>query len=74
LLAKVAVGKSGPLQSYSVWGNNKGSCIDTKKYDSCLGFSAATFPDSSYVDFNGLKVPIKSAKLGSNANIVYNVN
>lgn len=35
LLAKVAVGKPGPLTGVK----NHGPCIDTKKHDCCLGYA-----------------------------------
>lgn len=51
-----------------------GPCIDTKKYDTCIGFASKHFKDKNYTKLNGLKVPSKSAKEGCNAYITYNVN
>lgn len=41
LLCEVAVGKEGPMTHRA----NHGPCIDTKKHDTCLGFSSVYLKD-----------------------------
>ena len=48
LLCKSAIGGLGTLAPYKSWATGNGSCIDTSKYDSCIGFASKHFKDSDY--------------------------
>ena len=48
LLCKSAIGRLGTLAPYKTWATGNGSCIDTSKYDSCIGFASKHFKDSDY--------------------------